>query len=82
MNNLVRFIIINNIFYSFNYSFIYVNIILARGCPAAVLRMWFSLIAPPIELCGGKPPEIPWTYMSDDHNMRLRYLKKKKEKIN
>ncbi|XP_011309248.1 bone morphogenetic protein 1-like isoform X2 [Fopius arisanus] len=46
----------------------------ARGCPAAVLRMWFSLASPPIELCGGKPTEVSWSYMSDDNNMRLSFI--------
>ncbi|XP_063987835.1 tolloid-like protein 2 isoform X2 [Diachasmimorpha longicaudata] len=46
----------------------------ARGCPAAVLRMWFSLTSPPIELCGGKPTEVSWSYMSDDNNMRLSFI--------
>ncbi|XP_034938400.1 bone morphogenetic protein 1 isoform X2 [Chelonus insularis] len=45
-----------------------------RGCPAAVLRMWLSQTSTPIELCGGKPNDISWSYLSDDHNIRLSFI--------
>lgn len=45
----------------------------ARGCPAAVLRMWFSILNPPLEVCGVKAPEDDWSYLSDNNNMRLRF---------
>ncbi|XP_018356275.1 PREDICTED: cubilin isoform X2 [Trachymyrmex septentrionalis] len=44
---------------------------LARGCPAAVLRMWYSS---PRELCGVKDPNTKWDYLSEDHNMRLSFI--------
>ncbi|XP_024938391.1 bone morphogenetic protein 1 isoform X2 [Cephus cinctus] len=46
----------------------------ARGCPAAVLRMWYSISTPPLELCGVKSPESKWSYLSDDNNMRLSFI--------
>ncbi|XP_044013661.1 dorsal-ventral patterning tolloid-like protein 1 isoform X2 [Aphidius gifuensis] len=46
----------------------------ARGCPAAVLRMWISPTSDPIELCGAKAPEISWSHLSDDNNMRLSFI--------
>uniref|UniRef100_A0ABD2XAN2 CUB domain-containing protein n=3 Tax=Trichogramma kaykai TaxID=54128 RepID=A0ABD2XAN2_9HYME len=46
----------------------------ARGCPAAVLRMWISPHSTPVELCGAKEPEEKWSHISDDHNMRLSFL--------
>ncbi|XP_043509572.1 bone morphogenetic protein 1 isoform X1 [Frieseomelitta varia] len=45
-----------------------------RGCPAAVLRMWYSASSTPIELCGVKTPEVTWTYLSEDNNMRLSFI--------
>ncbi|CAK9794637.1 Tolloid-like protein 1 [Anthophora quadrimaculata] len=45
-----------------------------RGCPAAVLRMWYSVSSTPIELCGVKAPNVEWTYLSEDHNMRLSFI--------
>ncbi|KOC68946.1 Tolloid-like protein 1 [Habropoda laboriosa] len=45
-----------------------------RGCPAAVLRMWYSVSSTPIELCGVKTPNVEWTYLSEDHNMRLSFI--------
>lgn len=44
-----------------------------RGCPAAVLRMWYSISSTPIELCGVKTSD-KWTYLSEDNNMRLRFV--------
>ncbi|XP_032681365.1 cubilin isoform X3 [Odontomachus brunneus] len=46
----------------------------ARGCPAAVLRMWYSLTSTPRELCGMKPSEVKWSYISEDNNMRLSFI--------
>ncbi|XP_076544897.1 cubilin isoform X2 [Osmia lignaria lignaria] len=45
-----------------------------RGCPAAVLRMWYSVLTTPVELCGVKTPDIKWTYLSEDNNMRLSFI--------
>nr|XP_012138294.1 PREDICTED: cubilin isoform X3 [Megachile rotundata] len=45
-----------------------------RGCPAAVLRMWYSSLLTPIELCGVKTPDVKWTYLSEDNNMRLSFI--------
>ncbi|XP_026672046.1 bone morphogenetic protein 1 isoform X2 [Ceratina calcarata] len=46
----------------------------ARGCPAAVLRMWHSASSTPVELCGVKGPDTEWTYLSEDNNMRLSFI--------
>ncbi|XP_014468464.1 PREDICTED: dorsal-ventral patterning tolloid-like protein 1 isoform X2 [Dinoponera quadriceps] len=46
----------------------------ARGCPAAVLRMWYSLTSTPRELCGMKPTDAKWSFMSEDNNMRLSFI--------
>lgn len=48
------------------------NVILVRGCPAAVLRMWYLTDIPPLELCGVKGTKEEWSYLSDDNSMRLR----------
>lgn len=47
---------------------------LARGCPAAVLRMWYSLTSTPRELCGVKSPNTQWSFLSEDNNMRLSFI--------
>lgn len=47
---------------------------LSRGCPAAVLRMWFSILNTPLELCGVKSPEENWSYLSESNNMRLSFI--------
>nr|XP_012232025.1 PREDICTED: dorsal-ventral patterning tolloid-like protein 1 isoform X3 [Linepithema humile] len=46
---------------------------IARGCPAAVLRMWYSLTSTPIELCGVKD-NAKWSWLSEDNNMRLSFI--------
>ncbi|XP_043504117.1 dorsal-ventral patterning tolloid-like protein 1 isoform X1 [Polistes fuscatus] len=46
----------------------------ARGCPAAVLRMWYSSSSTPLELCGVKTSDTKWTYLSEDNNMRLSFI--------
>ncbi|XP_012263563.1 tolloid-like protein 2 isoform X2 [Athalia rosae] len=46
----------------------------ARGCPAAVLRMWHTMSTPPLELCGVKSPDSKWSYVSEDNNMRLSFI--------
>ncbi|XP_058800648.1 dorsal-ventral patterning tolloid-like protein 1 isoform X3 [Phymastichus coffea] len=46
----------------------------ARGCPAAVLRMWISPHSTPVEMCGVKEPEDKWSHISDNHFMRLSFL--------
>ncbi|XP_076374549.1 CUB domain-containing protein 2 isoform X4 [Megalopta genalis] len=45
-----------------------------RGCSAAVLRVWYSVATTPIELCGLKAPNVNWTYLSEDNNMRLSFI--------
>ncbi|XP_076296175.1 tolloid-like protein 1 isoform X2 [Lasioglossum baleicum] len=45
-----------------------------RGCPAAVLRIWYDAATTPIELCGVKAPTANWTYLSEDNNMRLSFI--------
>ncbi|KAM0732404.1 Cubilin [Formica fusca] len=47
---------------------------LARGCPAAVLRIWYSLTSTPHELCGVKTPDTKWNFLSEDNNMRLSFI--------
>ncbi|XP_026824428.1 tolloid-like protein 2 isoform X2 [Ooceraea biroi] len=47
---------------------------LARGCPAAVLRMWYSLTSTPNELCGVKTTDANWGFLSEDNNMRLSFI--------
>ncbi|XP_055373850.1 tolloid-like protein 2 isoform X2 [Condylostylus longicornis] len=46
-----------------------------RGCPAVVLRLWTSIDteAPPIELCGEKPPTEHWHYISQGQSARLSF---------
>ncbi|XP_020283606.1 bone morphogenetic protein 1 isoform X2 [Pseudomyrmex gracilis] len=44
-----------------------------RGCPAAVLRMWYST-SPPLELCGEKKPDTNWSLLSEDNNMRISFI--------
>lgn len=46
----------------------------ARGCPAAVLRLWINLLNPPIELCGEKLATDKWQYLSDSNTLRFRYV--------
>ncbi|XP_043677575.1 tolloid-like protein 1 isoform X2 [Vespula pensylvanica] len=46
----------------------------ARGCPAAVLRMWYSSSSAPIELCGAKNNNTNWSFVSEDNNMRLSFI--------
>lgn len=52
--------------------FFFLNVSLARGCPAAVLRMWYSSSSTPLELCGVKNGDSKWSFLSEDNNMRLR----------
>ncbi|XP_072756376.1 tolloid-like protein 1 isoform X2 [Anoplolepis gracilipes] len=47
---------------------------LVRGCPAAVLRMWYSLTTTPREFCGVKTPDTEWSFISEDNNMRLSFI--------
>lgn len=51
-------------------------VLLARGCPAAVVRLWNTVGAPdssvPIELCGEKSPADKWQYMSESNHLRIR----------
>ncbi|XP_043580060.1 cubilin isoform X1 [Bombus pyrosoma] len=45
-----------------------------RGCPAAVLRIWYSASSTPIEMCGIQTLDKNWTYLSVDNNMRLSFI--------
>ncbi|XP_049849877.1 cubilin isoform X2 [Schistocerca gregaria] len=46
-----------------------------RGCPAAVVRLWYRSDAPPVELCGEKlHDEAHWHFLSDSNNMRLSFI--------
>lgn len=45
-----------------------------RGCPAAVLRIWYSASSTPVEICGIQTLDKNWTYLSVDNNMRLRFV--------
>lgn len=42
-----------------------------RGCPAAVLRLWYESPGPPLELCGEKAPTDRWQYLSSSNSIRL-----------
>ncbi|XP_055908933.1 uncharacterized protein LOC129943472 isoform X2 [Eupeodes corollae] len=48
---------------------------MARGCPAAVLRMWTNIDseAAPIELCGEKPSTEHWHYISTGQSSRISF---------
>ncbi|XP_073992493.1 cubilin isoform X2 [Rhodnius prolixus] len=46
----------------------------ARGCPAAVVRLWYTLDGPPIELCGEKKPTDKWQYMSESNYVRISFI--------
>lgn len=60
-----------------NNSFSKITKILARGCPAAALRIWTTPdqqdIAP-IELCGDKANSEVWHYISSGQNARLAFI--------
>lgn len=45
----------------------------ARGCPAAVVRLWHTIDGPPLELCGVKQLTDRWQYLSEDNSMQIRY---------
>lgn len=47
-------------------------VITARGCPAAVVRVWSSNDGLPLELCGEKSADDRWEYMSESNTMRIR----------
>ncbi|KAL0275107.1 UNVERIFIED_CONTAM: hypothetical protein PYX00_003068 [Menopon gallinae] len=46
----------------------------ARGCPAAVVRVWKSNDGLPLELCGEKAAEDRWEYMSESNTMRISFI--------
>lgn len=46
----------------------------ARGCPAAVLRLWMNLAIPPFELCGEKAATDKWQYMSESNSIRFSFI--------
>ncbi|XP_053605685.1 cubilin isoform X2 [Plodia interpunctella] len=45
-----------------------------RGCPAAVLRLWYESPGPPLELCGEKAPSDRWQYLSSSNSLRLSFI--------
>ncbi|XP_047026079.1 cubilin isoform X2 [Helicoverpa zea] len=45
-----------------------------RGCPAAVLRLWYESPGPPLELCGEKAPADRWQYLSSSNSIRLSFI--------
>lgn len=49
---------------------------LARGCPAAALRIWTApdTDQAPIELCGDKTPGEIWHYISQGQNARISFI--------
>lgn len=52
--------------------FIY-SILLGRGCPATVFRLWYDMIDIPIELCGEKlVTDKSWQYISTTNVMKFR----------
>ncbi|KAI8420677.1 hypothetical protein MSG28_007909 [Choristoneura fumiferana] len=40
-----------------------------RGCPAAVLRLWYESPGPPLELCGEKAPADRWQFIIADKSV-------------
>lgn len=51
-------------------------LLLARGCPAAALRIWTApdTDQAPIELCGDKPAGEVWHYISSGQNARVSFI--------
>jgi hypothetical protein len=47
-------------------------VVTARGCPAAVVRLWHTIDGPPLELCGEKPLSEKWQHVSEGNSMRIR----------
>lgn len=49
---------------------------IARGCPAAALRIWTApdTEQAPIELCGDKSPGEVWHYISSGQNARISFI--------
>lgn len=47
----------------------------ARGCAAAVLRLWLSPDSdmPPIEMCGEKPAMENWQYVTQGQTARISF---------
>lgn len=50
--------------------------LIGRGCPAAALRLWTApdTDRAPIELCGDKPSNEPWHYVSDGQAARVSFI--------
>nr|CAD7402645.1 unnamed protein product [Timema cristinae] len=46
----------------------------ARGCPAAVVRLWHTVETPPLELCGEKQPADKWQFLSETNTVRLSFI--------
>lgn len=56
---------------------IFINFnLLARGCPAAALRIWTApdTDQAPIELCGDKGSGEVWHYISSGQNARISFI--------
>ncbi|KDR22176.1 Cubilin [Zootermopsis nevadensis] len=50
----------------------------ARGCPAAVLRLWYTVDGPPLELCGEKQQTDKWQFLSEGNSMRISFISAEK----
>ncbi|GLV44216.1 uncharacterized protein CBL_12488 [Carabus blaptoides fortunei] len=46
----------------------------ARGCPAAVLRLWHTLESAPLEMCGEKASSEKWQYVSESNSLRISFI--------
>ncbi|KAL1123173.1 hypothetical protein AAG570_002260, partial [Ranatra chinensis] len=46
----------------------------ARGCPAAVVRLWHTVDGPPLELCGEKKSTDNWQFTSESNYIRISFI--------
>ncbi|XP_066904535.1 cubilin isoform X2 [Halyomorpha halys] len=46
----------------------------SRGCPAAVVRLWYTVDGPPLELCGEKQMNKKWQYISEANYVRISFI--------
>lgn len=46
----------------------------ARGCPAAVVRLWYTVDGPPLELCGEKQQGTQWQFKSEANYVRISFI--------
>lgn len=51
-------------------------VFVGRGCPAAALRLWTAPDTEhaPTELCGDKPSNEPWHYISQGQSARISFI--------